>query len=202
MRMGQDEAGEVRPLLLDEAQVGQDDVDAGVVLALGEGDAEIDHQPLARVGGPEAVEIAVHADLADAAERHEHELARRGALRVGHQPRSSGAMRASVTSPKVSLRRWPCASRISSAPPSSRPRKLPAMRSRPVSTVRLSPTAPRVSEPGGTHGGEAGTAVPCPEPALHRLRQKAQHRLRRRHSRRALQDGSRPGRAPSGATPD
>ena len=93
VRVGQHEAGERAALLLDEAQVGQDHVDAGVVLALREGDAEIDHQPLARIGGPKAVEIAVHADLADAAERHEHELAGRGfvALVHGHPLASSCA---------------------------------------------------------------------------------------------------------------
>ena len=84
VRVGQHQAGKCAALLLDEAQVGQDHVDAGVVLALREGDAEIDHQPLARIGGPKAVEIAVHADLADAAERHEHELAGRGFVALAH----------------------------------------------------------------------------------------------------------------------
>src|SRR5262249_1656544 len=143
VRMREHEACQIGPLLLDEAQIGQDDIDVGVVLTLGEGDAEIDHQPLARGGGAEAVEIAVHADLADAAERHEDKLVSNGRVaRALHQPRSWGAARANVTSPNVSLRRCPPTSRMRRAPPSSRPRKVPAMRSRPVSTLRLSPTAP------------------------------------------------------------
>ena len=38
------------------------DVDAGIVLPLGERDAAIDHQPAACVLRPEAVEVGVHAD--------------------------------------------------------------------------------------------------------------------------------------------
>ena len=49
------------------------------------------------------------------------------------------------------MRCRPCASRMTRAPPSSRPRKVPAMRSRPVSTVRLSPTGAGVPEPGRAH---------------------------------------------------
>ena len=39
-----------------------------------EGDAHVDDEPLAVVGRAIAVEIEVHADLAHAAKRHEHEL--------------------------------------------------------------------------------------------------------------------------------
>ena len=73
VRVGQHEADEVFPLLLDEAQIRQHDVDARLALVR-KGDAEVDHQPLARVRRTEAVEIDVHADLAEAAERHEHEF--------------------------------------------------------------------------------------------------------------------------------
>ncbi len=73
MRVGQQQAGDVVPLLLDEADVGQDDVDAGLGLAA-EGHAHIDDQPLARAVAPVAVEIQVHADLAHAAERQEDEI--------------------------------------------------------------------------------------------------------------------------------
>ena len=44
--VGQDQAVEKGPLLLDEAQVGQDDVDAGQPV-VGEAEAQIDHQPAA-----------------------------------------------------------------------------------------------------------------------------------------------------------
>ena len=67
--VGEDQAVEKGPLLLDEAQVGQDDIDAGQPV-VGEAEAEIDHQPAAVL----AVEIGVDADLADAAERHEPQI--------------------------------------------------------------------------------------------------------------------------------
>ena len=43
-------------------------------LFMREGYAEIDHQPGARPGRTEAIEIDVHADLAETAERHEYEF--------------------------------------------------------------------------------------------------------------------------------
>ena len=91
VRVRDDDAGEVGAVLLDEAHVGEDDVDAGVVLAFGEGDAAIDHQPAARILRPEAVEIGVHADLAEAAERQEHEFIAAGdaactSLLLAHAP--------------------------------------------------------------------------------------------------------------------
>ena len=67
--VGQDQPVEERALLLDEAQVGQDDVDARQPV-VGEADAEVDHQPAAVL----AVEVGVDADLADAAERHEPQI--------------------------------------------------------------------------------------------------------------------------------
>ena len=65
----QDDAGELVLLLLDEFEVGQDEVDARII-RIGEGQPEIDHQPLAL----RAVEIDVHADLARPAERAEQQL--------------------------------------------------------------------------------------------------------------------------------
>ena len=74
VRVGDDDADEVLPHLLDEADVRHDRVDARQVLA-GEGDAEIDHQPFARLRRPVTVERAIHADFAQAPEGREHELA-------------------------------------------------------------------------------------------------------------------------------
>ena len=62
----------LRPL--DKAEIGHDEINAGQLLA-GKGDAEVDHQPLARACGPIAVKGAIHADLAQAAERREYKLA-------------------------------------------------------------------------------------------------------------------------------
>ena len=89
VRVRQHDAFERRALLLDEAEVGEHDVDAGLGGG-GERDAEIDHQPAAGVGGTEPVEIDVHADLAQAPERDEHELVGLGCpavryyLHIGH----------------------------------------------------------------------------------------------------------------------
>src|SRR5690606_29884104 len=49
VRMGEHDGGEVATLLLQVADVGQDDVDAGQMLLRREGDAAVDRQPLAAV---------------------------------------------------------------------------------------------------------------------------------------------------------
>src|SRR3546814_14157648 len=63
-----DDALQTVELAFDEAEIGQDHVDAGII-RIGEGDAAIDHQPLAAA----AVAIDVHADFARAAEREKQE---------------------------------------------------------------------------------------------------------------------------------
>src|SRR5262245_1661006 len=165
--MGEHEARQIGTLLLDEAQIRQNDVDARIVLALWEGNAEIDHQPFARLRWPKAVKVAVHADLADAAERQENELLVAGRVATAlHQPRSCKAAPASVTSPNVSRRDRPSPSRMRSAPLSSRPRKVPAMCSRPVWTLRLSPTAP-------AHPSQAARTRAKPAPRSHTSTQRS-----------------------------
>ena len=54
---------------LDEVEIGEDQVDAGILVAA-ESHAEVDHKPLAVA----AVEIDVHADLAGPAKREEQQL--------------------------------------------------------------------------------------------------------------------------------
>ena len=56
-------------MLSNEADVGDDNVDAGEMFA-GETDAAIHHQPFAADG----VEVQVHADFIRAAERYEEEF--------------------------------------------------------------------------------------------------------------------------------
>ena len=73
VRVGDDDADEVALDLLHEAQVGHDEIGPRRLVA-GEGEAEIDHQPLAAARRAEAVKRAVHPDLAQAAQGHEHEL--------------------------------------------------------------------------------------------------------------------------------
>src|SRR5690349_4872557 len=74
VRMRDDDAGERRALLFDEADVWKDDVDAWIVLALRKGDAEVDHQPLPVVLRAEPIEVGVHADLTETAQRKENEF--------------------------------------------------------------------------------------------------------------------------------
>ena len=69
----QHEPEKIGALLLDETQVGQHDIDARLELA-GKGDAEIDHDPFARLRGTVPVEIDVHADFAGAPQGQEDEL--------------------------------------------------------------------------------------------------------------------------------
>src|SRR3546814_6207032 len=69
MAVGEDDAEQVRLALLDEGDVGQDELDPGIG-GIGEGEAEIDHHPFA-LG---AIEIDVHADLARAAKREDEEF--------------------------------------------------------------------------------------------------------------------------------
>ena len=111
--MGQHDGEQVLPALLDEGRIRHEHVDAGQRIAR-EGDAEIDHQPLALA----SVEVEVHADLAGPAEGQEVQrvaLDRRrgtgcvhGALRlrrwISRKPRivrsGSTASIAPVASPK------------------------------------------------------------------------------------------------------
>ena len=65
VRVSNDDADEIAFDLLDEGEVGHDQIDARRLVA-GEGETEIDHQPFAALGRPEAIERAIHADLAQA----------------------------------------------------------------------------------------------------------------------------------------
>ena len=74
VRMGDEDAEQVLALLLDEAQVRIDEVDAGQMLLAAEAHAAIDQDPLPARVRPEAVERGVHADLAEAAEGNEDQF--------------------------------------------------------------------------------------------------------------------------------
>lgn len=69
MAMRDHDAEQIVDPFLDEGQVGQDDVDAGI-LRIGKGDAEIDHHPFALA----AIQVDVHADFAGAAKATEKEF--------------------------------------------------------------------------------------------------------------------------------
>ena len=74
VRVREHDAGEVLALLDQIADVGQDQIDARQMLFAGERHAEIDGEPLRVRPSPEAVDRQIHADLADAAERREHQF--------------------------------------------------------------------------------------------------------------------------------
>ena len=76
MGMRQHEADQILPLFLEEADIRHDQVDAGQMLLVAEGDAEIDREPGALAALAEAIDRQVHADLADAAERRKGQFVR------------------------------------------------------------------------------------------------------------------------------
>ena len=69
VRMGQNEAIEKGPLLLNEAEIGQDDVHPRQTI-VGKAEPQIHHRPAAIL----AIQVAIDADLADAAQRHEPQI--------------------------------------------------------------------------------------------------------------------------------
>ena len=80
MGMGQHEADEVLALFFEKADVGHDQVDAGQMLLVAEGDAKVDREPGALMAVAKAVDRQVHADLADAAKRRKGQF-----IRTRHQ---------------------------------------------------------------------------------------------------------------------
>ena len=76
MGVSQNDAGKSGAIGFKERQIGQDDVDSGLGL-LAELHAQVDENPLPIVGWAQTIGIAVHADLAHAAQRNEHEFAAR-----------------------------------------------------------------------------------------------------------------------------
>ena len=74
--MGQHEADQVLAFFFEEADVGHDGIDAGQMLLVAKGHAEIDREPGALMAIAEAIDRQVHADLADAAERRKGQFIR------------------------------------------------------------------------------------------------------------------------------
>jgi len=75
MRMRDEHAEQIVLLADGEADIRQDKIDAGKIGA-GEGNAAIDHDPLAILHRTKAVECEIHADLADAAQWQEYQFVR------------------------------------------------------------------------------------------------------------------------------
>jgi hypothetical protein len=86
MAVSDDDAEQVLAPLLDEAQIRENQIDAGIS-GIGEGHAEIHHDPLAVA----AVQIDVHSNLARPAEGQEEEFVT-GSHSIPSSPRVSGAL--------------------------------------------------------------------------------------------------------------
>ncbi len=109
MRVRQYDAEQVLAFLLEEGDVGHDQVDARQMIFAAEGDTEIDRHKTALLAVAEPVDRQVHADLADAAERCKGEFV--GARHHGRPCESAGN-----TSPAVIASRCPSGKRSISRP--------------------------------------------------------------------------------------
>ena len=116
----QDQRQHVLGIVLEEARIGHDQLDAGLRRA-GESDAAIDDDPFAAIARTEAVGGHVHADFADAAKRHEDELVGEWG---GHQALTL-AVTPKCTSPAVIAMRELSLARTISRPLSSMFSKMP-----------------------------------------------------------------------------
>src|SRR5712691_1173306 len=178
--VGEHDALEVLPLGLEKADVGHDQVDAGN-FRVGEGHAHVDAEPFAPAAGAEPIEREVHADLADAAERHEQKLV--VAWRHG-QP----ALAIGNTSPAEIASRAPSALRNNSAPSSSIASKVPAsVRSGSRTSIALPMPVARRSQ--------AARMAAKPSPRFH-WRERSPHRSASRASKTAG-ESSKPAAAKS-----
>src|SRR5262245_23216191 len=74
MGVGNEDSEQVLPLLLDEAKIGIDQIDAGEMLLAAKSHAAIDEDPLSLALGTETVKGGIHSDLAETAERDEYQL--------------------------------------------------------------------------------------------------------------------------------
>ncbi len=121
MGVGDDQPEQIGAVLLDEGQVGQDQVDAGHVRP-GEGDAAIDQNPFALFRRAEPVERGVHADFAEAAERRENDFF----LICRHTHCLQGLRAPNATSPASIVSIVPPALSNSMRPRASMPRNRPS----------------------------------------------------------------------------
>ena len=145
--------------------------------------AEIDHQPVALAAVAEAVEREVHADLADAAERHEDEFAGRSAI-------IAATSRGGKHSPAVIASSCPSAAAASGGP--SRRASRTCRRARgPASRTTMSPPSPaaRASQSARIAAKPAPRSH-CASRASHRAGQRARTARPASPRRRAPQDRS------------
>src|SRR5262245_5742225 len=130
----QHEAHQVLALLLEEGNVGHDQIDARQMFLVTEGDAEIDGEPGSLMPVAEAVDRQVHGDLANAGERRKGQL-----VRPGHHAPLTDAPAPKYTSPASIGIRLPSAVRTIRQPASSMVSKMPSMVAAPVLMATFSP---------------------------------------------------------------
>ena len=111
MGVGDDDAGEVRALLLEVGDVGKDHVDAGQSSCASKAMPKSTASQVRSSARTEAVEAEVHADLADPAERQEDEFV--GGL--AQRPASAQPAAAKKTSPALIVSRTPSVRRSDQA---------------------------------------------------------------------------------------
>src|SRR5690606_12950787 len=127
MRMRNHDAAEVLQFLLDEADIGQDQLNPWQIRSW-KGDAAVDNDPFAPGRRAETVKGEVHTDLADAAQRAKYQF---GFLRLRHFPScglytaDADATAPKCTSPAATLSRLPSPSRTTNWQLSSMVSKTP-----------------------------------------------------------------------------
>ena len=98
MRMSQHYANEVLLALLDEFQIGEDQLGAGILVGA-KGHAQIDHQPLA----VSPIEVDVHPDLARSPERAEQQFLAGFHLAFSARMAMPSRVRSASTASKMSV---------------------------------------------------------------------------------------------------
>ena len=127
----------------------------------------------------EAVDREIHADLADAAERREHELVGGACHRALRSDRASrGSRRARTRRRRRSSSRPPSGSAAPGGPLSSSASKRPGELAVGEAHAHRLAEAGGAREPVGADGGKALAAVPLREAAEHLGRQRARTALR------------------------
>src|SRR5262245_27535090 len=160
VRMGQHEAEEIVPFFHEMANVRHDEIDAGQRL-VGKSNAKIDRDPLPALLVAEAINREIHANLAGAAKRREHEF-------IGGAHVASSGHGALVETDGGSRKTSPAA--MVMVPPSGKPRTRPPDSSRASKRPATSCSARRnrtLSPTPAARASQSARMVEKPSPAFH-----------------------------------
>ena len=185
VRVGEHEADDVAALLDQEADVRQDEIDAGQVFFAAERDAAIDDQPFSPGTVAKAVDREIHPDLADAAERRENEL------RAGHQAATPCHGKHFARGDRLQRAvRQPQQQAAVLIEPLPAPDDLPVREA----GAHVAADAGGARDPVGADLGKAGAAPPLRKPLRHGRSQRFEQCLGRNRGALAFQIGRRIGR--------